>query len=586
MSSSSQEELSKVESYAGDQHSEENVISRINTGMSHLTHMGQPDPLVENNPGVEKIISRIQSRAGALGPLESEIDDLQKIETNPDPNSTFNELDEWKYPVDKESGLRIVEFVEGDKGDPRNWSKLYKWYLTILLGTLCFDVALLSAMVTGDIQGPMETFHVSQEVVILTVTLLVLGFGFGPLLFSPLSEEVGRNFIYRTTFFCGVVFVIPCALAKNIGTLLVFRLLDGLALSAPMTLIGGSLADMWINKERGTLMLFFSAAPFLGPCLGPLIGGFIGDYFPLHETWRWIYWIILIFSGAVYVLMLLTLPETHHGILLKRRAQKLRKITGDETYKSINELKVRDFKEVMKETLARPFILLSELIVFLVTLYMSVIYGLLYMFFFAYPVVYGEGKGWSDSKVGLMFIPIAVGVVIGTAVAPFINADYNRRAQKYFDRGELPPLELRLIPMMALCWLVPIGLFSFLWSSYPHVHWAGPCISGLACGVGFLLLYNPANNYIVDSYQHYAASLLASKTFVRSVWGACVVLFTVQMYHRLGYEWASSLMLFISLACCAIPYLFYIYGARIRARSKYAYSPETQKLSTESETSG
>jgi len=76
---------------------------------------------------------------------------------------------------------------------------------------------------------------------------------------------------------------------------------------------------------------------------------------------------------------------------------------------------------------------------------------------------------------------------------------------------------------------------------------------------------------LVDSYQHYAASALAAKTCVRSIWGAAVPLFTIQMYHRLGYEWAGTLMAFIALACCAIPYLFYFYGATIRQKSKYAY---------------
>lgn len=91
------------------------------------------------------------------------------------------------------------------------------------------------------------------------------------------------------------------------------------------------------------------------------------------------------------------------------------------------------------------------------------------------------------------------------------------------------------------------------------------------------MLYNPANNYIVDSYQHYAASGLAAKTFVRSIWGACVPLFTIQMYHRLGYEWASTLMAFIALACCLIPYVFYWKGAKIREYSKYAYTPDIKE---------
>lgn len=529
------------------------------------------EKVISNNKGVQRLVSELEEGAGKLGALEQPYD-LKKVETHPDPNSTYHEKDPWRYPTDGDTSLRLVEFVPGDKRNPKNFSKTWKWIYTLLLGSICFVVALGSAIVTGDIGRPVEYFGVSEEVVILaSVTMFVLGFGLGPCVFAPISEEVGRQVVYITTLFLGVIFIIPCALAKNIATLIVCRLIDGIFFSAPMTLIGGSLADIWDGPERGAAMAIFSAAPFLGPVLGPIFGGLLGDYSP---TWRWIYWAFLIIAGTFYVFFSAILPETHHNTLLKRRAKWLRKTTGDDTYRAISELKVKKFSQVANESLLRPFVLLSELIVFLMTLYMSVIYGLLYMFFFAYPVVFGEGKGWSDSKIGIMFIPIGVGVLIATAVAPLINKDYNKRAQAYRDRGELPPAELRLIPMMLSCWFVPIGLFAFAWSSYPSVSWAGPCFSGLAAGFGFCCLYNPANNYIVDSYQHYAASALAAKTLVRSVWGACVPLFTIQMYHRLGYQWASSLMAFISLACCAIPFLFYIFGARIRTYSKYAYAPE------------
>lgn len=527
---------------------------------------------LESNAGVQLIVESLSRNYGGLGPLEQPYD-LQKTETHPDPNSTFHENDPWKYPVDIKTGFRLVEFVEGDKGDPRNMGVARKWLFTMLLGAICFVVALGSAIVTGDLEKPAKALHVSEEVMILaSVTVFVIGFGVGPLVFAPLSEELGRWPVYGVTLFVAIIFIIPCGRAENIGTLIVCRLIDGIAFSAPMTLIGGSLADIWLANERGKAMAVFSAAPFLGPVCGPIFGGLLGDF---ASSWRWIYWTFLIVACVFYVPFILIVRETHHPTLLKARAKKLRKDTGDNTYKALSELKKRTLKDIGRESFLRPFILLSELIVFLITLYMSVVYGLLYMFFFAYPVVYMEGKGWSASKTGIMFIPIGVGVLVGSFIAPFINTDYNKMAQPYRDRGEIPPPELRLRPMMVGCWFLPVGLFSFGWSSYPHVSWAGPCFSGFACGLGFLSLYNPANNYIVDSYQHYAASGLAAKTFVRSIWGACVPLFTIQMYHTLGYQWASSLMAFISLACCLIPFLFYIYGARIRKFSRYAYSPES-----------
>lgn len=85
------------------------------------------------------------------------------------------------------------------------------------------------------------------------------------MVFAPLSEIYGRRPLYALTLFIAVVFIIPCAVAKNIGTLLVCRLIDGIAFSAPMTLVGGTLADLWRNEERGVPMAAFSAAPFCGP---------------------------------------------------------------------------------------------------------------------------------------------------------------------------------------------------------------------------------------------------------------------------------------------------------------------------------
>lgn len=264
------------------------------------------------------------------------------------------------------------------------------------------------------------------------------------------------------------------------------------------------------------------------------------------------------------------MPETYAPTILLRRARKLRAETGDSRFVTEQELDPRGAGERLRVFLVRPLqLLFTELIVFLISVYMSVLYGLLYMFFIAYPIVYQEGKGYSAGTTGLMFIPVAVGVLLSAACSPLVNRHYMTLVKKYNNR---PPAEVRLIPMMLSCWFIPIGLFIFAWTSYAELSWAGPALGGLPVGFGFIFLYNSANNYLVDSYQHQAASALAAKTFIRSFWGAGVVLFTIQMYHRLGDQWASSLLAFISLACCGIPFLFWRYGAKIRERSKYAYA--------------
>lgn len=338
-----------------------------------------------------------------------------------------------------------------------------------------------------------------------------------------------------------------------------------------MTLVGGTLADLWPTSERGVPMAAFSAAPFIGPAIGPLVGGFLSD----SNGWRWLYWIQLILAGFAYCLITFTVPETYAPTILAARAKKLRKSTGESWHITEQSLDTRPFSERLRVFLIRPFqLLFGELIVLLVSVYMSVLYGLLYMFFVAYPIVYQLGKGYSASKTGLMFIPIAVGVLLSAACAPLVNRHYLKVAARYDGK---PPAEVRLIPMMLSCWFIPIGLFIFAWSSYADLSWAGPAMGGFPVGFGFIFLYNSANNYLVDSYQHQAASALAAKTFLRSFWGAAVVLFTEQMYARLGDQWASSLLAFIALACCAIPFIFYAKGAAIRKRSKYAYSGDDEE---------
>ncbi|OQD59967.1 hypothetical protein PENPOL_c036G05860 [Penicillium polonicum] len=476
-------------------------------------------------------------------------------------SNATGKIEDWK----------MVTFTIDDPENPKNWSKAYKWYCTMVVAFTCFVVAFCSSVITADVEGPIEEFGIGREVSLLVITVFVIGFGIGPMVFAPLSEIFGRRPVYASTLALAVIFVIPCAVSKNIGTLIVCRLIDGIAFSAPMTLVGGTLADLWKNEERGVPMAAFSAAPFIGPAIGPLVGGFLAD----NCGWRWLYWIQLILSFVAWVMITFTVPETFAPILLKKRAQKLRKAENDPKYTTETELDPRPMCEKLRIFLFRPFqLLFLEPIVLFISLYMSVIYGLLYMFFVAYPIVYQGGKGWSASNTGLMFIPLAIGVIFSASLAPIVNKHYLKVSAAY---GGKPPAEKRLIPMMWACWCVPAGLFVFAWTSYPHLHWMGPAMGGFILGIGIILLYNSANNYLVDTYQHQAASALAAKTFIRSIWGACTVLFTEQMYERLGDQWASSLLAFIGVGCCAIPYVFYFKGESIRRFSKFAFHDDEEK---------
>jgi multidrug resistance protein len=199
------------------------------------------------------------------------------------------------------------------------------------------------------------------------------------MMFAPLSEMVGRRPVYGATLLLALIFVIPCAVSKNLGTLIVCRAIDGIAFSAPMTLVGGTLADLWRNEERGVPMAAFSASPFIGPAIGPLVGGYL-----CHAGWRWLYWIQLILAFVAWVLITFTVPETYAPMILLKRAKKLRKSENDPKYVTETELDARPMGERLRLFLLRPFqLLFLEPIVLFISIYMSVLYGLLYMFFVA-----------------------------------------------------------------------------------------------------------------------------------------------------------------------------------------------------------
>ncbi|KAG7444099.1 MFS general substrate transporter [Guyanagaster necrorhizus] len=464
--------------------------------------------------------------------------------------------------------LYLVTWLENDPEDPRNWSPVWRWYLTLVSALAVISVAFASAVITGDFADIEEEFHVGEVVTALSVSLMVCGFGLGPLIISPLSELYGRRPLWVIPTFLYLIFNIPCAVAKNIQTLLICRFFCGIFASGPLTLAGSTISDIWDNNERGFAIALFAAAPYGGAALGPLVGGFIG----VTVGWRWIIWVNMIFAGFVFLLCL-TIPETFAPVLLRKRAAKLRSKTGRDDIVTEQEIFRTSFADLITDTLIRPFgMLVTEPILLLMSLFIALIYGLLYAFFFSFPVVFGEDYGYNDGITGIMFCSVFIGLGIALCITPLLEKSYLKQAEKKGGRADP---EDRLLGSMIGAPFVPIALFIFGWTSPPTVmpgggNWVGPASAGIPFGFGMVVIYFSANAYLIDAFPNYVASALAAKTVVRSGAGAAMPLFMVQMFHGLGNGWAASLLGFVSVAMIPIPFLFYRYGRAIRARSKRA----------------
>jgi MFS family permease len=266
--------------------------------------------------------------------------------------------------------------------------------------------------------------------------------------------------------------------------MLVARFIDGLSGSAFLSVAGGTVGDMFNREQLQFPMLIYTASPFIGPSIGPLIGGFINQY----TTWRWTFYLLLIWAGVNLGMISLLVPETYHPVLLRNKARKLRKETGDERWKAPMEKMNKSIPKTVAYSLLRPFqLLLLEPMVTLLCLFSAILLGILYLFFGAFPLVFEGNHGFTLSQTGLTFLGIFVGMVLGAATDPLWHRNYDRLIkQRELATGEIggSEPEYRLPPSIAGAILVPIGLFVFAWTTYSSVHWVVPIIGSSIFGIG------------------------------------------------------------------------------------------------------
>lgn len=277
------------------------------------------------------------------------------------------------------------------------------------------------------------------------------------------------------------------------------------------------------------------------------------------------------------------LPETFGPILLARRAQSLRKSTGRDHIFARIELEKKGFKQMATVTLTRPLrMLFFEPIVSATCAYLSLIYGTFYMYFQAYPIVYQGIYKLSPGVAGLMFLPIFDGAVIATSLFIYYDTYFHKaqRLNKSWTRRE----EARRLPLACIGGpFLVIALFWLGWTSREDIPFYVPMLAGIPFGVGFVLLFIALLNYLTDAYEIFAASAMAAGSCCRSLAGAVLPFATAPMYRNLGVAWATSLLAFLSLGMCAIPFIFLWKGESLRAGSKFSVYLKENKAKEQAE---
>ncbi|KAL8988561.1 MAG: hypothetical protein Q9177_002386 [Variospora cf. flavescens] len=449
-----------------------------------------------------------------------------------------------------------------DPKKPTNWADSRKYSIIVLISTVSFLTPLASSMFAPAIPEVMTEFGSDNvELASFVVSVYILGYAFGPMFVAPASERYGRLPIYHVCNTLFVVFTIACAVSSNLNMLVTWRFFAGLFGSCPLTIGGGTIADMIIQEKRGAMMSIFAMGPIMGPVIGPVAGGYLAQ----AKGWRWVFWLIAIVAGAITLFSFIFLRETYPPILLERKAKKLRSETNN------NNLRGKYTSDLppltlFKRAIFRPLkLLFLSPIVLALSTFMAVVYGYLYLLFTTLTVVFESSYGFSFGSIGLTFLGIGIGCLFGL----FIFGGVSDRILKAKSRnGGMKP-EYRLPPMIPGAFIIPIGLFLYGWTAEERVHWIAPIIGTGFVGLGLIATFLPVITYLVDAFPIYAASATAASIIFRSLLGALLPLAGRSMYNTLGLGWGNSLLAFISVALCPIPIVLYKYGERIREHPRF-----------------
>ncbi|KAI5950149.1 hypothetical protein KGF54_005297 [Candida jiufengensis] len=474
-------------------------------------------------------------------------------------------------PYPKHPGSRDPYVVQFDGVDdeyhPFNWPLRSKILYTAVVGFNAFCVSLGSAMFSAAAPVLMEKYHIGWSVAALTTTLYVLGFAAGPIIYGPLSELFGRKIIMIPSILGFTLFSFAVATAKDIQTIMICRFMQGFMGSAPLVVAPAVMADMFDNRSRASCIVLFATCLFGAPMLAPILGAFTVKNSSLG--WRWTSYFLGIVGSVSCLFTCFLLEETHHPILLKKRAEELRRRTGNWGIYAPHEEINLSISEIVEKNVTRPLVMLfREPILFLISVYNSFIYGMLYLFLTAVPLIFKSKYHWRDGVAELPYISMLMGCLIGGAILILFEKRNNRKMDR--NGGKSVP-EDKLYGMMLGSVVFVIGLFWMGWTGNYHTHWLSPTFAASFVGAGLMLIFLPCFNYIIDCYLLYAASALAGNTFMRSGFGAIFPLFSLQMFQNLGIQWATTLLGCLSALMIPVPFLFFFYGKKIRAKSKFAF---------------
>ncbi|KAF2100885.1 putative MFS transporter [Rhizodiscina lignyota] len=457
---------------------------------------------------------------------------------------------------------------ETDRDNPQNWSTVKKTLVFSQICLLTFAIYSASAIITPAEGTFEEIYGVTAEVSALVLSMYVLGYGLGPLIFSPMSEMpmVGRNVAYMSSFFIFIVMTAVGSRVSNFPGFVVVRFIQGF-FGGPVLATGAASAqDIFPFNKVPYALSCWAFFAYGGPALGPLVSGFAVTL----STWRWAMYETLILSGFTFIVLFFFLPETNADYILSQRAARLRAKTGDSNLLSRTESHAgsKNWVKLTVYHLTMPFkITILDPSILFINLYTALVYGIYYSFFESFPIVYLGIYGFSIGIMGVVFLCVIIGagfgVIVYTLLVWFIYEPYT------LTNGIGKP-EYRLVPGIFAAALGPAGMFIFGYAAKSDITWVAPTVGIALYAATSFVLVNVIFIYLPISYPRYAASVFAANGFFRSAIACGAIHFSQPLFNNLGVGNGCAILGSLAAACAFGFLALWRYGPALRARSKFA----------------
>ncbi|KAF9054700.1 major facilitator superfamily domain-containing protein [Panaeolus papilionaceus] len=480
--------------------------------------------------------------------------------------------------------------------DPLKFTRLKKWTITTVVSMFAMMVASSGTSFPMGTPSMIRDLSCTSIDAALGLGLFCLGFGILPLFTTAFSEEFGRLPLYYVSMAVFLAMHLVPALSSNIIGILASRFIQGAAGSTGIVTAAGTIADIWHASERGPAMLFFSWIAFTGNGLGALVAGWIETQQSLE--WRWIQWVHLIIEVPCFILLVFTVEETRIAVRIAKATQlclakqlqdtrlcpqstfwQLFKSRTSSAISSDQEKDLpsesgsasqlstvtktspserwRRLRKMIWLSFTRPIVFLfMEPIVFFVSLWIGLTWGVYYSMIQCIPGILRNLYGYNQGQIGCVYVTMIVGAVLGAVTNPI-----QERLYQNYHTTKGPQARLFVSCIASLVFPISMCIFALcikdgVFTAPPvrgEERGSIPALIGLLIALtiyiwSVFIIYLAVFNYLADCYGTYASSALAGQGLFRNITATFMPLIAEPViFPRLG-GYRRSIFLFAGLA--------------------------------------